>query len=74
MEPDYPRASRAVDESIIPEKTRAWIYRISVAAVPLLTGYGMIEDSKAALWLGVVGAILGFGTNVLASANTSTKR
>lgn len=63
-----------VDESVIPEKTRAWIYRISLALVPILTGYGLIEDSKAALWVGVVGAILGFGTNALASANTSTKR
>ena len=61
-----------VNESVIPEKTRAWIYRISVAAVPLLTGYGVIEDSKAALWLGLIGAVL--GTNVLASTNTNTKR
>jgi hypothetical protein len=56
------------------EKTRAYIYRIAVAAVPLLVGYGVIEDSAAALWLGLAGAALGFGTNVLASANTSTKK
>ena len=55
------------------EKTRAWIYRIAIAVVPLLVMYGLIEDSSAALWLGVVGALLGTGTNVLASANTSTK-
>jgi hypothetical protein len=73
MEPNYPRASRAVDESVIPEKTRAWIYRIAIAVVPLLTGYGIVEDSKAALWLGLVGAALGFGTSALAAANTSTK-
>lgn len=63
-----------LDESVIPEKTRAWIYRIAVAAVPVATGYGIIEDSKAALWIGLLGAVLGFGTNLLASANTSTKR
>lgn len=63
-----------VDESIIPEKTRAWIYRISLALVPVLTGYGVIAESKAALWVGLAGAILGFSTNALASANTSTKR
>jgi len=62
-----------VDESVIPAKTRAWIYRISVALVPVLTGYGVIEDSKAALWIGLLGAVLGFGTNVLASANTPTQ-
>jgi hypothetical protein len=57
----------------VSEKTRAYIYRIAVAAVPLLVGYGVVEDSQAALWLGLAGAALGFGTNVLASANTSTK-
>jgi len=62
-----------MDESIIPEKTRAWIYRITTALVPVLTGYGVIEDSKAALWLGLAGAVLGFGASALASANTSTK-
>jgi hypothetical protein len=61
------------DESVIPQKTRAWIYRVSLALVPVLTGYGVISDSKAALWLGVIGAVLGLGTNALASANTSTK-
>lgn len=63
-----------MNESVIPQKTRAWIYRIATAAVPLLTGYGVIEDSKAALWLGIAGAVLGFGTSALASANTSTKQ
>lgn len=63
-----------MDESIIPEKTRAWIYRIAAAAVPLATGYGVIADSQAALWLGLLGAVLGFGTNVMASANTRTDR
>jgi hypothetical protein len=74
MDPNYLRATRAVDESVIPEKTRAWIYRISLALVPLATGYGVIEESKAALWIGLIGAALGFATNSLAAANTSTKR
>lgn len=55
------------------ESTRAYIYRIAVAAVPLLVGYGVVAESQAALWLGLAGAALGFGTNILASANTSTK-
>lgn len=63
-----------IDESVIPEKTRAWIYRITMAAVPVLTGYGVIEESKAALWVGLLGAVLGFGASALASANTSTKK
>jgi NCAIR mutase (PurE)-related protein len=57
----------------VKESTRAWIYRVAVAAVPVLVGYGVVEDSKAALWVGLAGAVLGFGTNLLASANTSTK-
>lgn len=55
------------------ESTRAYIYRIAVAAVPILVSYGLLADSQAALWLGLAGAALGFTTNVLASANTSTK-
>ncbi len=62
-----------MDESVIPEKTRAWIYRVATALVPILTGYGVIEDSKAALWIGLVGAVLGLGTGALAAANTGAK-
>ena len=52
------------------EQTRAWIYRVLTAAVPLVTAYGIIDQRTAALWLGVIGALLGIG---LASMNTSTK-
>ncbi len=55
------------------EKTRAWLYRIGVAAVPLLSAYGVLEESRTALWLGLLGAVLGGGVSLLASANTSTK-
>ena len=65
---------KGLDENVIPEKTRAWIYRLSVAAVPLLTGYGLVSETKAGLWLGLIGAALGLGTSVLASANTSTRK
>jgi hypothetical protein len=54
------------------ESTRAWVYRICTAAVPLLVSYGVIADNKAGLFLGLAGAVLGFGTNLLASVNTST--
>ena len=52
------------------EQTRAYIYRVLTAAVPLVTAYGIIDGRTAALWLGVIGALLGIG---LASMNTSTK-
>jgi hypothetical protein len=56
--------------SLKDEVTRAWIYRVLTAAVPLVTAYGIIDQRTAALWVGVIGALLGIG---LASMNTSTK-
>ena len=56
--------------SLKDEATRAWIYRVLTAAVPLVTAYGIIDQRTAALWLGVIGALVGIG---LASMNTSTK-
>lgn len=55
---------------MIPEHVRAYIYRVLVAAQPILTVYGIIDDQAAALWLGLAAAVLGLG---LATANTSTK-
>jgi hypothetical protein len=56
--------------SLKDEQTRAYIYRVLTAAVPLITAYGIIDQRTGALWLGVIGALLGIG---LASMNTSTK-
>jgi hypothetical protein len=50
------------------EQVRGWIYRVAVAAVPLLTAYGVINEAQAALWLGALGSLFGFG---LAAMNTS---
>lgn len=52
------------------EATRAWIYRVLLAVVPILVFYGAIDESQVAVWLGLASSVLGFG---LASANTSTK-
>ena len=56
---------------MIPEHVRAYIYRVLVAAQPIATVYGIVDDQKAMLWLGLAAAILGLG---LATANTSTSR
>lgn len=48
---------------------RAWAYRVLVALVPILVGYGVLDENTAAAWLGVAAATLGLG---LATANTST--
>lgn len=55
------------------EAKRAWLYRISVALVPLLVAYGLINNSASALWVGLVGALLGTANSGLASIHTSTK-
>ena len=52
------------------EQTRAYIYRILVAVVPILVAYGIVDSRQIAVWLGLASTVLGFG---LASANTSTK-
>jgi hypothetical protein len=56
--------------SLKDEATRAWIYRVLTAAVPLVAAYGFIDGRIAALWLSMCAAILGTG---LAAYNTSTK-
>ena len=52
---------------------RAYIYGVLIALAPLSVFYGLLADNEAALWLGVVGALLGTGAHALASANTSTQ-
>ena len=56
--------------SLKDEVTRAWIYRVLTAAVPLVAAYGFIDQRTAALWVSLAGAILGTS---LAAYNTSTK-
>ena len=56
--------------SLKDEVTRAWIYRVLTAAVPLVAAYGVIDQRTAALWVSLAGAILGTG---LAAYTTSTK-
>lgn len=56
------------------ESTRAWLYRVASAVVPLLVAYGVVADSTAALWLGLVGALLGTGAATLAAVHTPARR
>lgn len=53
------------------EPTRAWVYRVLLAAQPLIVAYGVTSNEVAALWLAFAAAVLGLG---LASANTSTTK
>jgi hypothetical protein len=56
------------------ERTRAWIYRVATALLPLLILYGVVSEAEAALWVGVLAAVLAVGEGALASKHTSTKR
>lgn len=58
-------------EWLTSERTRAYLYRVLLAAVPLLILSGAIDASSAALWVALGASVLGLGT---ATANTSTKR
>jgi hypothetical protein len=53
------------------ESTRAYIYRVVIAALPLLTLWGVIQEKDAPLYVGLAAAILSVG---LAVKNTSTDR
>jgi hypothetical protein len=55
------------------EKTRAYIYRILLAVLPLLVLYGIISDAEAAQYAIVGAALLGVAADALATANTKTK-
>ena len=56
------------------ERTRAYLYRIGTALIPLLIVYGVVSEAEAALWVGVLGAVLAAGEGALATKHTSTKR
>lgn len=51
-------------------RTRRWLYGIAVAVIPILTVYGIVAESDAALWIGLAGAVLGTGVPALAAVNT----
>jgi len=59
-------------EDKIPQPVRAWLYRIGTAVVPLLVFYGVLAENAAALWVGLLGAVLGFGQSAMAAAHTPT--
>lgn len=56
------------------ERTRAYLYRIGTALIPLLITLGVLAEDVAADLLLLLAALLAVGEGALASANTSTKR
>ena len=39
-------------------EVRKWLYGVSLAAIPLLVAYGIIEKDEAPLWIALAGSIL----------------
>lgn len=50
-------------------QTRAWIYRVVAAGVPLLVMFGVFTDEVAQQVLNVVAAVMSFGASTLALRN-----
>lgn len=42
-------------------ENRAWVYNVCLALVPLLVAYGLLTEVEAAVWLGLISAVLGLG-------------
>lgn len=56
------------------ERTRAYLYRVALAALAVLAGYGLIGADEVPLWLTLIVALLGISSTGLAVKNTSTDR
>lgn len=56
------------------EKTRAYIYRIFTALIPIIVALDLAIPGTPEMWLTLVAAVLGLGSSTLASVNTSRKR
>ena len=44
---------------------RAALYGVGLAVVALLVGYDILNDAQAPMWVGLLGGVLGVGTNAL---------
>jgi len=53
------------------ERTRAYLYRVALAGIPLAQAYGIVTKETAPLWGGLAAAVLVSG---LAAVNTSTEK
>lgn len=66
--PNYRPEAKMSRMTMPSERTRAYVYRVLLAAIPLLVGFGLVQESDVSVWIGLVGAVLSTG---LATANTS---
>lgn len=50
---------------------RAWLYKVAVAAIPLLIAIGVITGEMAQLILNIIAAVLGVGAGGMALSNVT---
>lgn len=53
----------------IPAAYRRWLYLLTLAALPILVAYDVVNDEVAPLWANLAGAFLGVSAAGLAAAN-----
>lgn len=57
----------------MPESTRAYIYRVVLAVIPVLVAFGYVQGGDVTLWTNLAAAVLGLGASGLATVNTTIK-
>lgn len=58
-------------DKILSANGRKTIYSVALAASPLAVAYGYVSNDKAALWVALVAALLGFTAPAVALANVT---
>ena len=51
------------------EERRLWLYGVIIAAIAILSGYGLLGPDEVPLWTALVVALLGIGGPAVAAAN-----
>ena len=51
------------------EERRLWLYGVIIAAIAILSGYGLLGPDEVPLWTALVVALLGIGAPAVAAAN-----
>lgn len=64
---------RALADRLLPERRRAYLYRVVTALSVVLVASGELSQAEADLWLQVAASVLAIGVPALAAIHTSTK-
>ena len=59
---ESPRHATPQPLSWLTPQVRAWLYGIITAAVPILTVYGIVDQTTAPLWVSLAASVLGTAT------------